>query len=177
MLAKKLIGEKCYLSPYEAEYAPLFYQWLNDMEVVRNLQLFGMSINLASETQAMGDLGKGHNYLIVDKASDSVIGGLGLMDIDQAHGTAELGIVIGDKGYWGKGYGTEAMRLLAAYGFDYLNLGNIMLKVYSYNARAIKAYEKVGFKRIGARRGALRLEGKRHDIVYMDMLPGELARA
>ncbi len=51
-----------------------------------------------------------------------------------------------------------------------------MLKVYSYNVRAIRSYEKVGFKRIGARRQALRIEGKRHDIVYMDILPGELAR-
>ncbi|MGB4722593.1 MAG: GNAT family protein, partial [Defluviitoga tunisiensis] len=78
-----------------------------------------------------------------------------------------------DKEYLSKGYGTEAMELLLDYGFNALNLQNIMLEVFDYNKRAIKAYEKVGFKVIGKRRQAKFFNNKRYDIIFMDILKDE----
>jgi RimJ/RimL family protein N-acetyltransferase len=170
MYFRKLVGEKCYLSPIDANDAEKFTAWLNDLEVTVNLQLYQSSINAENERSFLNNLAKEHNYSIIDKKTDELIGNCGFSDIDNLNQTAEAGIFIGDKGHWGKGYGTEALSLLADYGFKALNLHNIMLRVYSFNKRAIACYEKVGFKKIGVRREALRRNLEVYDIVFMDML-------
>lgn len=68
------------------------------------------------------------------------------MDISYKNRIGTVGIFIGDENNRSNGYGTEALKLLLDYGFNYLNLNNIMLAVKSFNERAIKCYEKVGFK-------------------------------
>lgn len=62
---------------------------------------------------------------------------------------AQLGVRIGDKSYWSKGYGADAIRVLVNYGFDVLGVGHIWLKVLPTNTRAIRCYEKSGFIRYG----------------------------
>ena len=89
------------------------------------------------------------------------------------YGTATVGIFIGEEENRNKGYGTEALKLLIGYGFDYLNLNNIMLTVYSFNEGAINCYKKVGFKEFGKRRKAVMLKNKRYDIIYMDIIREE----
>jgi len=84
-----------------------------------------------------------------------------------------LGIVIGEKGYWGKGYGQDAVRLLLDYGFNLLNLNSVMLGTFSFNQRAIHCYKKVGFKEIGRRRQARIIAGTAYDNVLMDILAEE----
>jgi RimJ/RimL family protein N-acetyltransferase len=84
-----------------------------------------------------------------------------------------LGIAIGVKTYWGKGYGQEAIRLLLDYGFNLLNLNSVMLGTFSFNERAIHCYRQVGFKEIGRRRQARIIAGKKYDAVLMDILAEE----
>lgn len=95
------------------------------------------------------------------------------MSINYKNRTGEVGIFIGDESNRNNGYGTEVLRLLLDYGFNYLNLNNIMLKVKSFNKRAIKCYEKVGFKEFGRRRESYFLNGKYYDDVHMDILASE----
>ena len=170
MYFKKLIGTRCYLSPINPNDAEKFTEWLNDLEVTVNLQLYNGVINTEHEKSFLDTLSKEHNYSIIDTAADELIGNCGFMDVDHLNRTAEAGIFIGNKNYWGKGYGTEALSLLIDYGFKALNLHNIQLRVYSFNKRAIRAYEKTGFKQIGIRREALYRNLKWHDIIYMDIL-------
>ena len=87
--------------------------------------------------------------------------------------TSEAGIFIGDKHFWNKGYGTEALSLLIDYGYKVLNLHNIILKVYEKNKKAIKCYEEIGFKQIGIRREALQRNLDKHNVIYMDILSKE----
>ena len=82
-------------------------------------------------------------------------------------------IFIGEEENRSKGYGTEALKLLLDYGFNYLNLHSIMLCVMSFNERAIACYKKVGFKEAGRLRENYFLNGKYHDVVYMDILENE----
>ena len=171
---KKMTGAKCYLSPISLDDAARYTEWLNDTEVTRNLSISGMNITLNSELEILEKISKEHNYAIVDLNSDMLIGTVGLTAIDQRQGTAEIGVFIGDKSYWNKGYGEEAMRLLLRYAFDYLNLRNIMLRVFDYNKAGIRCYEKIGFKEIGKRRNAIRLQMKEHDLIFMDILNDEL---
>ncbi len=176
MYFKKMVGERCYLSPMSADDAVFYTTWLNDLQVCRNLTLSGVNITLEGERTALAELAKGHNYAIVDLSTDRLIGNCGLIDLDQTNGTAMVGIFIGDKAHRGMGYGTEAMRLLIDYGFQYLNLHNIALRVLAFNNVAIKCYEKIGFQRIGVRRQALNRERQRHDEIYMDLLAEDFYR-
>ena len=84
-----------------------------------------------------------------------------------------LGMVIGEKEYWGQGYGQEAVKLLVDYGFNLLNLNSIMLGAFEFNARALRCYERAGFKVIGRRRQARIIGGRKYDAVLMDILAEE----
>jgi RimJ/RimL family protein N-acetyltransferase len=173
MYFRKLVGKKCYLSPMNPDDAEKFTEWLNDLETTVNLLLYNSVINAAGERAFLGNPSGDHNYSIIDMEKDELIGNCGLMEVDNLNRTAEIGIFIGNKNYWNKGYGTEALKLLLDYGFKALNLHNVLLRVFSFNKRAIKCYEKAGFKIIGKRREALYRNMERHDIVFMDLLDKE----
>jgi RimJ/RimL family protein N-acetyltransferase len=173
---KKLIGKKCYLSPIDTNDAEKYTEWLNDMELLVDLQLYSSIISVENEKAFLSNLSKDHTYSIVDLETEQLIGNCGFMEIDHINQTAEIGIFIGNKTFWNKGYGTEALSLLIDYGFKALNLHNIMLKVYDFNKRAIKCYEKTGFKQIGKRRKAVHRNSEKHDIVYMDIVPEDFYR-
>ena len=173
MYFKKLVGKKCYLSPIDINDAEKFTEWLNDLELTVNLTLYNSIINVESEKVFLENLSKEHNYSIIDLETDELIGNCGFLEVDNLNQTGEVGIFIGNKSFWGKGYGTEALTLLLDYGFKALNLHNIQIRVYGYNKRAIKSYEKVGFKPIGIRRNALYRNMERHNIIFMDILADE----
>jgi RimJ/RimL family protein N-acetyltransferase len=170
MVIKKMVGKKCYLSPYHSDYAQLFLEWMNDFDVIDTLPLSTEIISLNVENEIVNSRTKRHSYMIVDIATDNVIGSVSLSDINQISNTAELGLIIGNKEYWNMGYGKEASSLLLKYAFEYLNLNNIMLQVYDYNENAIHLYKDLGFKEIGRRRDAIRYKRKLHDIIFMDLL-------
>ncbi|NJN79315.1 MAG: GNAT family N-acetyltransferase [Anaerolineales bacterium] len=65
--------------------------------------------------------------------------------MEEQNRCGEVGIVIGDKTEWNKGYGAEAMMLLQRHGFETLNLNRVFLRVYADNIRAVRSYEKAGF--------------------------------
>ncbi len=100
-------------------------------------------------------------------ADQHLIGFCGLHGRDPIAGTAELGITIGDKAYWGKGYGREAIRLLLDYGFGLLNLRRVYLRVHARNERAIRAYRACSFVEEGRLRQHVWSNGVYDDLVYM----------
>ena len=113
----------------------------------------------------------GFEFMIRTLAEDRLIGFVGLhRDIRWAHGDAWTGIGIGDRRYWGKGYGTDAMRVLLRYAFTELNLRRVTLGVFEYNARAIRAYEKAGFVVEGRSRQEMLRDGRRWDALTMGIL-------
>lgn len=98
------------------------------------------------------------------------IGQCVLFNEDAVTRTCELGITIGDKSYWGQGYGREALRLLADYGFRHRNLHRIWLRVHAANERAIRAYRACGFVEEGRLRQHVWSNGRRDDLVIMGLL-------
>ena len=116
------------------------------------------------------------NLAIVLKDGDRHIGGAGINDIQAVHRVATYGIVIGEKDCWSKGYGSEVTGMVVRHGFSTLNLNRISLNVYDFNTRAIRVYEKAGFKREGVLRKALYVEGAYRDILIMGILREEWDR-
>lgn len=104
---------------------------------------------------------------------DRLIGEIGLDGVQWSHGASYVGIGIGERERWGKGYGTDAMQIILRFAFMELNLQRVSLTVFDYNPRAIRSYEKVGFVYEGRERGALRRDGSRHDILFMGILREE----
>jgi RimJ/RimL family protein N-acetyltransferase len=101
---------------------------------------------------------------------DHLIGDVGLEPVRNGHGDTFVGIGIGEREYWGKGYGSDAMRVILRYGFTELNLHRVTLTTFEYNPRAIRSYEKVGFKHEGRARGVLHRAGRRWDLIFMGIL-------
>ena len=118
---------------------------------------------------------EGHDFLFAIRTlSDNRLIGFIELEIDQwIHGDAFAGIGIGEREYWGKGYGTDALRILLRYAFTELNLHRVTLDVFEYNPRAIRSYEKAGFVIEGRVRQFLNREGRRWDLIYMGILREE----
>ncbi|MDR1263643.1 MAG: GNAT family N-acetyltransferase [Oscillospiraceae bacterium] len=168
---KKIVGEKVYLSPINAEAdAETYTKWVNSKETTRYLPLYSRVYTLAKERETLNRISEGHMYAIVRMSDDALLGNVGFHDIDNLARHAVVGIFIGESSEWGKGYGTEAMKLLVDFGFNTLNLRNIMLTHVADNERAHKSYVKAGFKEFGRRTGCIYRDGKYLDQVYMEIL-------
>lgn len=173
MYIKKIPGTKCYLSPMSVEDAEQFTVWLNDLEVINYLTLSSAVVSVDSEKEALQSLQKNHNYSIIDAETNELIGSVGFNEINSINQSAEIGIFIGDKSHWSKGYGKEALSLLINFGYKRLNLHNIYLTTYSFNKRAVACYESIGFKKFGEKREAVIRNRNYYNVIYMDILPDE----
>lgn len=172
---KKLKGKKCSLSPIAPSDAEQYCKWLNDMEVGIFLEIAHQQLSLEKEESILKQMANRGDTIfgIIDNKTEKLIGNCGLHNLDHLNRKAEFGIFIGDKKMWGRGYGTEATQLILDYGFNILNLHNIWLRVFSYNERAFRSYEKCGFKAIGRRREVKIIGGIKYDEILMDLLATE----
>jgi RimJ/RimL family protein N-acetyltransferase len=117
------------------------------------------------------------NFAIVVSAENRHIGSVGLMKINHREQNAELGIVIGDKTQWGRGYGREAIELLLPYGFFTLNLHRIFLRVDATHAAAMRCYTRCGFVEEGRLRDAIFHQGRFEDQLLMSVLRPEYSQS
>jgi RimJ/RimL family protein N-acetyltransferase len=115
----------------------------------------------------------GYLFLVYALEGDTPIGTVELDGIVWAHGEAWLGIGLGERRYWGRGYGTDAMRVVLRLAFEELNLHRVTLNVFEYNTRAQRTYARLGFRVEGRVRQALLREGQRWDLIFMGLLRSE----
>ena len=168
---KKLLGERIYLSPQTTADAEKYVEWLNDFETTDYIGRSHQPITVEWENQYLAEHINGEaNFVIVTLDGDELIGTVSIEHINHVNRIGTLGIFIGDKAYREKGYGTEAIRLILDYGFNYLNLNNIKLDLMEFNERALACYKKCGFKEYGRRRKASYINGNYYDVIEMDIL-------
>lgn len=170
-----LKGERVGLRYPQKESIDSYLAWMNDLDILQYL-LRVRPMGRAEEEEWFANLSKRPDDLVFEIVSleqGVPIGVCGLHRISGSNRSAEIGISIGDKSQWSRGYGREAMGLLCGYGFDVLNLNRIGLNVYAYNVRGIRCYERVGFRHEGRRRAARFWKGKYWDILEMGLLESE----
>lgn len=173
-----LYGKRIRLRGNERSDLPKFVEWLNDPDVRRTLSM-SMPISQAIEEQWFENMLKRPSeeqslgIEIKDGDGWRLIGNCGIFDINWRARSAEVGLFIGDKSCWNKGYGTEVMRLLLRHGFETLNLNRIFLRVDAANLGGIRAYEKAGFVHEGRFRQGTFQGGEYRDMLFMSVLRSE----
>ena len=170
---KKLVGDRIYLSPRNSEDVEIFTEWLDDFETTDFLGKSGLLTTLNEEREYLENNTPEASFAIVTLENNKIIGTVSLEKINHINRCATLGIFIGNKKFRSKGYGTEAIKLILEYGFKYLNLQNIKLDLMEFNGRALKCYQKCGFKEYGRRRKCKYIDGKYYDSISMDILAEE----
>jgi RimJ/RimL family protein N-acetyltransferase len=172
-------GELVRLAAIEPEAdAEVFAEWFDDPMATR---LAGFRpvwpMNRASAQERLEEWVKASpgtiNFAARTIADDRLVGGIGLMDINGADGHAQLGLSIYKQDDWGHGYGREMIVLALRYAFNELNLYRVWLTTPGFNERAMKLYEKLGFRHEGRGREHILLDGTRWDVIYMGMLRDE----
>jgi RimJ/RimL family protein N-acetyltransferase len=170
-----LSGEKVTLRAVARDDLPRFLVFFNDVEV----ELAGggdpPTPKTLKEVEKFfdADAPDPSKTIFAVEADGKLIGFCGLFEIDETSRTCELGIFIGDKEYWGRGYGRDAVRLLLGYAFRLRNLRRMWLEVHSENERAIRAYKSCGFVEEGRLREHAWLDGRYVDMVFMGVLREE----
>jgi RimJ/RimL family protein N-acetyltransferase len=170
-------GKLVRLRAYEKSDISTILQFLNDPEVKR-LMNPGIPYPITVEDEekwlaSNSSLKETYSFAIETLEDGKYIGGCGINEINWKNSWATIGIFIGDKNYWGRGYGTDAIDTLVKFIFEQLNINKIKLEVFSFNERAINSYKKVGFKVEGVLREELFRDGKYHDILIMGLLRKE----
>lgn len=164
------------LRPVEEEDIPIIAKWLNDEEVTYYMFYGQLPTSVSQVTKMIKEQTESPNnavLIIEDKKTNRPIGFGGLYDIHLTARKAELRILIGEKDYWGKGYGTETVELLTFYGFDRLHLNRIWLGVTDENKAAIRVYEKVGYKVEGILRQDIYRNSRYYNSIRMSILREE----
>jgi RimJ/RimL family protein N-acetyltransferase len=172
-------GELVRITNEEPEtFAKASARWQRDSEYVRLLD--SDPVFLYSEKQIKDWVEKQfensgperHQFTVRTLAEDKLIGFFGLY-VNPIHSDAMVGIGIGERDFWSKGYGTDMMNVCLRYAFLELGVERVSLGLHEYNSRALRSYEKAGFRLEGRTRKDVLREGKRTDTLWMGVLREE----
>jgi [ribosomal protein S5]-alanine N-acetyltransferase len=145
-----------------------YLSWLNDDQVMKGILSSGYNLEkLKSYVIEKINSRHTHFFAIITKSSNLHIGNIKLDFHDSKSNLSELGVLIGNKDYWGKGIAKEACSLVLDYGFKKLNLRKIFLAVFESNIHAIKLYESLGFKTEGKLKKHVCVQGVLYDKYFM----------
>ncbi|NYZ76666.1 GNAT family N-acetyltransferase [Candidatus Micrarchaeota archaeon] len=173
--SRVVIGKRVYLRPLAKEDLVYLRKWSDDAEIR------GLTGEVASMSEADAEkfLEKVRAdterawFMVVIKENSRVIGEAGLLRMFPAWRTTDMSVIIGEKEEWGKGYGTETILLLLDYAFRQLNFHRVAIGVVGFNERAIRFWEKVGFRKEGIERDGYYYDHKYYDFVMMSILDDE----
>lgn len=174
-IPKALEGKQIYLRTVSVRDAEAYYALLFQFELRR---LTGTKSMFTYEQIVAFLENKTHDrssllMLIALQDGDEIIGDIALQDMDPTNRSTNLRIMIDSSKHQGKGYGTEALKLMLDYAFGILQLHRVELNVFDYNDRAKYVYEKVGFKTEGRQRDAMFYNHAYYDSILMSMLEYE----
>ncbi len=169
-----IVGEKIYLRGLErTDLEGEYFDWLNDREVTKFLDSGFFPNTMEKMEEYYSNIALSPNNLmlaIIDKESDKHIGNIKAGPINWVTGVASLGIMIGNKEFWGRGYGTEAIRLVLDYAFKSLNLHKVTAGIVANHQASIRAFQKAGFEIEGRAKSQFFLDGEYCDSLYLGIV-------
>jgi len=171
-LARRLEGAHVRLSPIRSADSDALFRWINDRELVVFNAGF-RPVHAGAHAAWMKRIVNSPDvaiFAIRVKRGDRLVGVCQLHSISAVHRSGELQIRIGAAAARGRGYGTEAVKLLVEFAFRDLNLHRVWLRVFRSNVRALKTYAAAGFVREGVMRDAAFVDGRFEDVVVMRKL-------
>lgn len=172
-------GEKIRLRPPERADLPLFVQWLSNPEMREYVTIRYISQALEEQwfEKMLPDTASAAparlHFVIETLEETQPIGVIGLENINWRDRETEMGIIVGEPDFWGRGYGSDALHTVLEVGFRWYNLHRIFLRVVTDNTRAIRSYEKCGFVHEGRQREAVFIDGCYKDLLLMSVLENE----
>jgi len=173
-------GQLVRLSAFDPEeMSKAFTRWYLNSEYFRLLNSSPHRMKSAKSTikwmeEEVGEMSlESYFFSIRTLEDDKLIGEIGLDVVNWPGRDAFVGLGIGETEYWNKGYGTDVMNVLLRFAFTEINLRRVSLGVFEYNPRAIRSYEKAGFRHEGRLRRLLNREGRRWDNLFMGILREE----
>jgi RimJ/RimL family protein N-acetyltransferase len=173
-------GKLVRLSAFDPEeMSKAFTRWYLNSEYFRLLNSSPHRMKSAKSTikwmeEEVSEMSLESYYFSIRTLEDSkLIGEIGLDVVNWPGRDAFVALGIGETEYWNKGYGTDVMNVLLRFAFTEINLRRVSLGVFEYNPRAIRSYEKAGFRHEGRLRRLLNREGRRWDNLFMGILREE----
>ena len=174
-----IVGDRVRLRKLERGDLPLLHRWLNDADLM-TLARFSPdhmisleAVQKEYERELAGDERDRMTLIVEENKTGKALGWCVVRTWDRKHVNANVGIGLGEKDVWGRGYGTEAMRLLLTIVFDHQRWHRAELWTLAENERAIRSFETCGFRREGLARESAYKDGAFADIVYMGQLKSE----
>jgi RimJ/RimL family protein N-acetyltransferase len=172
-----LRGSLVYLRPGERSDVPLFVRWMSDARTTEHLALrspIGLAIEERWFEGMLEHHGRDRWFFVICRLVDGrPVGTLDLHDLDHTNGSAGIGIAIGDPADTGQGYGSDALQVLARFGFEELRLVRVWLDVYEGNAGAHRLYERLGFVHEATFRHGVYRRGRYVDVHRLGLLREE----
>ena len=176
----RIKGKRIMLREYMRSDVECIRKWVNDADTTQFLDppafLYPHPMEKTVDFVEANIENGGPAFVIANASTGEYIGQIDLANVDYRTRSADIGIVIGVPAYRSKGYGAEAINLLLNFAFIELNLHRVAIKVYDFNTRAVKCYEKCGFTVEGRLREAVYVNGVFHDVMLMSMLREEFYR-
>lgn len=170
MYGPVLVGTKVTLRPPDDPDAARFVEWFADPEVTRYM-LRRMALGQRQEEGFLKSIGESTTDVFwMIEVAGRAIGASGIHRIDWLHAHATTGTMIGVKSEWGKGYGSEAMRLRTDYAFRQLNLHKLSSGAFADNEPSRRALGKAGYREVGVERESFFREGRWHDHWLCEIL-------
>ncbi len=170
------VGKRLYFRTLErSDLSKNYFQWFNDQKVTRYMYngIFPNSMKRMRDFYKEVKEQKHIVFAIINKRADQHIGNVGIHRINWKDGIGEYGIIIGEKQYHNRGYGTEATRMILDYIFKRVGLRRVWLGVHAEHQKAIAIYKKIGFKIEGRLRKEILTDGRWHDRLVMGIFKDE----
>ena len=174
--AKWLVGERVELRRHARANYRLYGEWYGDPEIWRLTSWAASPLSPSAVERLFEDRELSttdDSFAIHLKDEERPIGVVSLMNISEANDSAELSVIVGHPEDRHHGYGAEAIDTILRYGFEELRLNRVGLSVFEFNEDAISTYEKLGFRKEGRLRQALKRDGAFHDAILMSVLGSE----